>query len=92
MDRSPPGFSVHGISQARILEWAGISSSRGSSGSRDGTHISCIGRQILYRSATGAEFKFAPLAAREADKSERGDAEARNMTLFGEQVAEKMAD
>ena len=92
MDRSPPGFSVHGISQARILEWAGISSSRGSSGSRDGTHISCIGRQILYCSATGAEFKFAPLAAREADKSERGDVEARNMTLFGEQVAEKMAD
>ena len=31
MDCSPPGFSVHGISQARILEWAAISSSRGSS-------------------------------------------------------------
>ena len=28
---SPPGFSVHGISQARILEWVAISSSRGSS-------------------------------------------------------------
>ena len=31
MDCSPPGSSVHGISQARILEWVAISSSRGSS-------------------------------------------------------------
>ena len=47
---SPPGSSVHGISQASILEWVAISSSRGSSPPRDQTHISCIfciGRQIL---------------------------------------------
>ena len=31
MDCSPPGSSVHGISQARILDWVAISSSRGSS-------------------------------------------------------------
>ena len=31
MDHSPPGFSVHGVSQARILEWVTISFSRGSS-------------------------------------------------------------
>ena len=31
-----------GISQARILEWVAISSSRGSSQPRDGTHVSCI--------------------------------------------------
>ena len=31
MDYSPPGFSVHGILQARILEWVAIYSSRGSS-------------------------------------------------------------
>ena len=31
MDCSPPGSSVHGIFQARILEWAAISSSRESS-------------------------------------------------------------
>ena len=30
IDYSPPGFSVHGISQGRILEWVAISSSRGS--------------------------------------------------------------
>ena len=37
MDCSPPGSSVHGISQARILEWVAISFSRGSSWPRDGT-------------------------------------------------------
>ena len=31
MDRSLPGSSVHGISQARILQWVAVSSSRGSS-------------------------------------------------------------
>ena len=51
LDGSPPGSSVCGIFQARTLEWAAISSSRGSSPPRDGTHVSCvssIGRQILY--------------------------------------------
>ena len=37
-----PGSSVHGILQARILEWGAISSSRGSSWPRDRTHVSCI--------------------------------------------------
>ena len=41
MDCSPPGSSVHGILQARILEWVANSSSRGSSWPRDWTHISC---------------------------------------------------
>ena len=40
--------SVHGILQARILEWVAIASSRGFSWPRDRTHISCIGKQILY--------------------------------------------
>ena len=51
-DCSPPGSSVHGISQARILEWVAISFSRGSSWTRDRTHVSCIGRWILYQGAT----------------------------------------
>ena len=42
MDRSPPGFSVHGILQARILEWVAVSFSRGSSRPRDRTWVSCI--------------------------------------------------
>ena len=51
MDCSPPGSSVHGIFQARILEWVAISFSRGSSQPRDRTSISyvaCIGRQVVY--------------------------------------------
>ena len=50
MDYSLPR-SVHGISQARILEWVAISTSRGSSWLRNWTHISCgswVGRWILY--------------------------------------------
>ena len=50
-DCSLPGFSVHGILQARILEWASISSSRGSSWPRDQnqvSYITFIGRQVLY--------------------------------------------
>ena len=37
----PPGSSVHGIFQARILAWAAISYSRGSSHPRDGTQVPC---------------------------------------------------
>ena len=51
MDYSPWGSSIHGILQARILEWVAIPFSRGSSQPRDQTHISyisCIGRQVLY--------------------------------------------
>ena len=47
MDRSLPGSSVHGIFQARILEWVAISFFRGSSQPRDQTWVSCIaGRQL----------------------------------------------
>ena len=42
MDHSPPGSSVRGILQAKILEWVAICFSRGSSLPRDWTRISCI--------------------------------------------------
>ena len=42
MDCSPPGSSVHGIFQTRILEWVAISFSRQSSQPRDQTHISSL--------------------------------------------------
>ena len=48
---SPPGPSVHGILQARILEWVAVPFSRGSSQLRYQTwvsYISSIGRQVLY--------------------------------------------
>ena len=51
MDCSPPGCSVHGILQARILEWVATPSSRGSSqsgGRAQVSCVSCIGRQVLY--------------------------------------------
>ena len=48
MGCSPPGSYVHELSQARILEWISISCCRGSSGPRDQTCISCIGRLIPY--------------------------------------------
>ena len=53
MDCSLPGSSVQMISQTRVLEWVAISFSRGSSQPRDGTCVSCFGRQILYHWATG---------------------------------------
>ena len=51
LDCNPPGSSVHGIFQARILEWVAIFCPRGSSRPTDQTHvffISCIVRWILY--------------------------------------------
>ena len=51
MDCSPPGSSVYGILQARILEWVAVFFSRGSSQPRDQTHVSyvfCIRRRALY--------------------------------------------
>ena len=55
MDCSQQGSSVHGILQARILEWVATSFCRGSSWPRDWTRDfwgSYIGRQILYHWAT----------------------------------------
>ena len=54
-DCSPPGSSVHGVSQARALEWVAISFSRGSSWPWDWTwdfSVSSFGRGILYHQTT----------------------------------------
>ena len=56
LDSSPPGSSVHGILQARILDRVAISYSRQSSQPRDSG--SCIGRQILYHWATWEALGF----------------------------------
>ena len=56
MDCSLPGSSVHGIFQARILEWVAISFSRGPSWPRDRTRvscISCIGRRFFTTAPPG---------------------------------------
>ena len=52
MECNPPGFSVHSILQARLLERVAISFSRKSSQSRNGTSVSWFGRQILYQWGT----------------------------------------
>ena len=48
MDCSPPGSSIHGTSQARILEWVAISLSRESSQPSNQICVSCIGRWIFH--------------------------------------------
>ena len=56
MDCSPTGSSVHGIFQARILEWVTMTSSRRSPWHRDPpciSYISRIGRQVLYLALPG---------------------------------------
>ena len=61
MECSPPDSYVHGIFQARILEWAVVSSSGVSSWPRDQTHVSCmsyIGRYIFYHWPPGKPIQF----------------------------------
>ena len=52
MDCSPPGSSVHGILQARILEWVAVPFSRGSSRPRDQTQVSCVAGRFFIVWAT----------------------------------------
>ena len=57
MDCSPPGSSVHGIFQARALEWVAISFSRGSSQPRDQTlvfHITCTAGRFFPAEPPGS--------------------------------------
>ena len=61
MDCSLPSSSVHGILQARILEWVAIPFSRGSSQPRDRTQVSCIAGGF-----------FTTWTTREAPKKVRG--------------------
>ena len=57
MNRSLPGSSVHGIFQARVLEWVAISFSKGSSWPRDQTQVFCIaGRRFTLWATREAYF------------------------------------
>ena len=55
---APPGSSVHGIFQARVLEWVAIFSSRGSSQPRDWTQVSCIADRRFTIWATRKAFQI----------------------------------
>ena len=59
---SPPGSSVHGILQARVLEWVAISFSRGSSQPRDRIRVSCIAGRCFILWATREVRGQAPLS------------------------------
>ena len=60
VDCSPQGSSVHGMLQARILEWGAISFSRGSFQLRDRIPVSRIAgrRFILWATREAKEWKF----------------------------------
>ena len=58
MDCSLTGFSVHGILQARILQWVAISFSRGSSQPRDRIWVSCIAGRFFTIWATEKPLVF----------------------------------
>ena len=68
MDCSPPGSSVHGILQARILEWVAMPSSRGSSHPMDRTHAgepaspALMGRFFITSTTWEALFLTLPIA------------------------------
>ena len=63
MDCSLSGSSVHGIFQARVLEWIAISFSRGSSQTRKQNRVSCIAGRGFYRlSHQGSLLKEIPKA------------------------------
>ena len=59
-DCSPPGSSVHGILQARILAWVAIPFSRGSSQPRDWTQVSCIAGRFFTIWTTREDVVLAP--------------------------------
>ena len=66
MDCSPPGSSVHGILQARKLEWVAMPSSRESSPPRDRIHISwvsCIGQKFVPLSPFSLQYPSHSTAA-----------------------------
>ena len=58
MDYSPPDSSVHGISQARVLEWVATSFTRGSSRPRDQIRVSLIGGRHFNLWATREALKL----------------------------------
>ena len=77
MDWGLPGFSVHEIFQARVLEWVAVSFPWGSSQPRERTcvsRISCLGTRILYHQGSptqrlGTVFSAVALAAVDAPRA-----------------------
>ena len=64
MDCGPPGSSIHGIFQARVLEWVAISFSRGSSPPRDRTQVSALQTDALPSEPPGKPYMQLAAAAK----------------------------
>ena len=58
LDCSPPGFSVHGILQARVLEWVAITFSKASSQPRNGSPVSRIAGRLFLPSEPQNPYYF----------------------------------
>ena len=72
MDCILPGSSVHGIFQARILEWIAISSSRGFSPPRNQTDVSCIaGDSLLLSQLESQLIGYNPIQNKVFNKSKK---------------------
>ena len=78
MNGSPPGFSVHGILQARILEWVAMPSSRGPSQPRDQTQVSCMAGIFLPSEPLGNPRRLKWVAY----PFSRGSSQPRNLYLM----------
>ena len=75
MDCSLPGSSVHGIFQARILEWVAISFSRGSSWPRDQSRVSgIVGRRFVIWATREAHDKPRQCIKNQRDGLQKGQA------------------
>ena len=85
MDCSPPGSSVHGILQARILEWVAISFSRGSSQTTDGTQVSWIAdRFFIVWASRGAYYYWFIMKATTQEQPNPIEEMQRQGTVAGE--------
>ena len=85
MDCSPPGSSVHGIPQARILERVAISFSRGSSQPRDQTYISCIAGRFFATEPPGKpgqKIKTLKTLSLRFDSAQRLSSEIQSQMLY----------
>ena len=101
MDCSPPGSSVHGISQAMenglpLLEWVAISFFRGSSSPKDQTHISCTAGRFFTTGSPGKpkggqqEIKFKASKQREIRVShQRMQANPETLTRWNTQMSKE---
>ena len=85
MGCSPPGSSVHGIPQARILERVAISFSRGSSQPRDQTYISCIAGRFFATEPPGKpgqKIKTLKTLSLRFDSAQRLSSEIQSQMLY----------